>query len=49
VGEGNRLPKPKRCELCGQIEVRYFTDKTLTAAVLGVDVDAINEERALNN
>ena len=49
VGEKNRLPKPNTCELCGQIAVRYFTDKTVTAMVLGVDVDAIMEERALIN
>ena len=33
VGEGNRLLKAKRCELCGQVAVRYFSDKTLTAKV----------------
>lgn len=49
MGEGNRLPTPDRGELCGQIAVRYFSDKALTAAVLGVDVDAIIAERALNN
>jgi hypothetical protein len=49
AGDGNRLPTPGRCELCGQIAIRYFTDKTLTAAVLGVDIDAIIAERALNN
>jgi len=46
---GNRLPNTARCELCGQIAVPYFMVKSLAALVLGVDVDRIKEERALNN
>jgi len=49
VGEGNRLPTPEKCELCGQVAVRYFMDKTLAAMLLGVDVDEIKAERALNS
>jgi len=49
AGGGNRLPNPARCELCGGTGVRYFSDRTLTALVLGVDVDAIIEERVSRN
>jgi len=49
AGEGNRLPDTARCELCGQIAVPYITDRTLSALLFGVDVDAIIAERALNN